>query len=134
MQSAREGGFGLYGPGARSLFHPCGFGPEEVVPWVGLTCLVEQCAGFDALPVCFFESAGEDPEGGFFGAGFDSGCVRGAGGGVVGLLLMDLALDHVEFCEFGEFGDGGGEGGEGGRELVLLAFEYGGFHPDLKEN
>ena len=47
---------------------------------------------------------------------------------------MDLALDHVEFCEFGEFGDGGGEGGEGGGELVLLAFEYGGFHPDLKEN
>ena len=44
---------------------------------------------------------------------------------------MDLALDHVEFCEFGEFGNGGGEGGESGGELVLLAFEYGGFHSDL---
>ena len=63
--------------------------------------------------------------------GCESGCIRGAGGGVVGLLLMDLALDHVEFCEFGEFGNGGGEGGESGGELVLLAFEYGGFHSDL---
>ena len=53
------------------------------------------------------------------------------GGGVVGLLLMDLALDHVEFCEFGEFGNGGGKGGKRGGELVLLAFEYGRFHSNL---
>jgi len=43
------------------------------------------------------------------------------GGGVVGLLLVDLAL---EFCEFGEFEDGVEESGG---ELILLPFEYGGF-------
>jgi hypothetical protein len=46
---------------------------------------------------------------------------------------MDLALDHVEFGEFGEFGNGGGEGRESGGKLILLAFEYGGFHPDLNK-
>jgi len=69
----QEGGFSLCGPGPGSLFHSGGFGWEDVVPWVGLTRLVEQRAGFDAPPVCLFESPDEDPEGGLFGAGFDSG-------------------------------------------------------------
>jgi len=73
LQPAQEGGFSLCGPGPGSLFHSGGFGWEDVVPWVGLTRLVEQRAGFDAPPVCLFESPGEDPEGGLFGAGFDSG-------------------------------------------------------------
>jgi len=69
----QEGGFSLCGPSPRSLFHSGGFGWEDVVPWVGLTRLVEQRTGFDAPPVCLFESPDEDPEGGLFGAGFDSG-------------------------------------------------------------
>jgi len=48
--AARKGSFGLYGLGPGSLFHPEGFGPEVVVPRVGLTCFVEQCTGFDVLP------------------------------------------------------------------------------------
>ena len=59
LQPAWKSSFGLYEPGPGSLLHPGGFGPEEVVPRVGLTCFVKQCAGFDALPICLFESAGE---------------------------------------------------------------------------
>jgi hypothetical protein len=40
------------------------------------------------------------------------------------MLLVDLALDHVEFCKFGEFEDGVEEISG---ELILLALEYGGF-------
>ena len=50
--AAQKGSFGLYGLSPGSLFHSGGFGPE-VVPQVGLTCFVEQCAAFDALPVAF---------------------------------------------------------------------------------
>ena len=52
------------------------------------------------------------------------------GGGVVGLLLVDLALDHVEFCKFGEFEDGVEESGG---EFDSVAVRIRGIHPDLKK-
>jgi len=71
LQPAQEGGFSLCGPSPDRSSTPAVSAGRMLFP--GLTRLVEQHARFDAPPICLFKLPGEDPKGGLFGAGFDSG-------------------------------------------------------------